>query len=179
MFYKKGKDIGDLIRYIQYSTLDDNVIESKVVSVFDLLYKQYAKKLIPLKAKMNSDAHQQSEEILRVLLEEILAQPEYNRFSYTQGVLLRNLLNTVDFLNDEELLYVNNRASLDFVVYYKQDKSCKLVIEVDGFAFHENKPEQQRRDELKNSILAKYDIPLLRLVTNGSGEREKTKGALT
>ena len=178
LFYKKGKDIGDLIRYIQYSTLDDNVIESKVVSVFDLLYKQYAKKLIPLKAKMNSDARQQSEEILRVLLEEILAQPEYNRFSYTQGVLLRNLLNTVDFLSDEELLYVNNRASLDFVVYYKQDKSCKLVIEVDGFAFHENKPEQHRRDELKNSILAKYDIPLLRLATNGSGEREKIMRAL-
>ena len=49
---------------------------------------------------------------------------------------------------------------------------------VDGFAFHENKPEQQRRDELKNSILAKYDIPLLRLATNGSGEREKIMGAL-
>lgn len=178
LFYKKGKHIGDLIRYIQYSTLDENVVESQVVSVFDLLYKQYSKKLLPLKAKMNSNARYQSEEALRVLLEEILAQPQYNRFSYTQGMLLRNLLNSVGNLSDEELTFVNNRASLDFVIYYKQDKSCKLVVEVDGFAFHENRPEQLRRDALKDSILTKYNIPFLRLATNGSGEREKIRRAL-
>lgn len=178
LFYKKGKDIGDLIRYMQYSTLDENVIESQVVSVFDLLYKQYSRKLLPLKAKMDSEARYQSEEALRVLLEEILMLPEYNRFSYTRGVLLRNLINSVDLLIDEELAYVNNRASLDFVVYYKQDKSCKLVIEVDGFAFHENRPEQLKRDALKDSILKKYEIPLLRLATNGSGEQERIIQAL-
>lgn len=178
LFYKKGKDIGDLIRYMQYSTLDENIIESQVVSIFDLLYKKYSQKLIPLKAKMNSEVRFQSEEALRVLLEEILAQPEYNRFSYTQGMLLRNLLNSVENLSDEELAYVNNRASLDFVIYYKQDKSCKLVVEVDGFAFHQNRPEQLKRDGLKDAILKKYEVPLLRLATNGSGERERIIRAL-
>lgn len=178
LFYKKGKDIGDLIRYMQYSTLDENVIESQVVSVFDLLYKQYSRKLLPLKAKMDSKARYQSEEALRVLLEEILAQPKYNRFSYTQGMLLRNLLNSVENLSYEELAYVNNRASLDFVVYYKQDKSCKVVVEVDGFAFHENRPEQLKRDALKDAILKKNNIPFLRLFTNGSGERERILRAL-
>lgn len=178
LFFKKGKDIGDLIRYMQYSTLDENVIESQVVSVFDLLYKQYSRKLIPLKARMDSKARYQSEEALRVLLEEILAQPKYNCFSYTQGILLRNLLNSVENLSDEELAYVNNRASLDFVVYYKQDKSCNLVVEVDGFAFHENRPEQLKRDALKDGILKKYNIPFLRLATNGSGERERILRAL-
>ena len=99
-------------------------------------------------------------------------------FSYVQGMLLRNLLNSVKNLSDEELAYVNNRASLDFVVYYKQDKSCKLVVEVDGFAFHENRPEQLRRDALKDSILKKYEIPFLRLATNGSSERERFLRAL-
>ena len=178
LFYKKGKNIGDLIRYMQYSTLDENVIESQVVSVFDLLYKQYSKKLLPLKAKMDSAARYQSEEALRVRLEEILTQPQYDRFSYVQGMLLRNLLNTVENLSDEELAYVNNRSSLDFVVYYKQDKSCKLVVEVDGFAFHENRPEQLLRDALKDSILKKYEIPFLRLATNGSRERERILQAL-
>ena len=173
LFYKKGKNIGDLIRYMQYSTLDENVIESQVVSVFDLLYKQYSRRLLPLKAKMDSTARYQSEEALRVLLEEILTQPQYDRFSYVQGMLLRNLLNTVENLSDEELAYVNSRASLDFVVYYKQDKSCKLVVEVDGLAFHETRPEQLRRDALKDSILKKYEIPFLRLATNGSRERER------
>lgn len=108
-----------------------------------------------------------------MLLEEILTQPQYDRFSYAREILLRNLLNTVENLSGEELAYVNNRASLDFVVYYKQDKSCKLVVEVDGFAFHENRPEQLRRDALKDAILKKYEIPFYGLppmaAENGSG----------
>jgi len=178
LFFKRGKDNGDLIRYIQYSTLDENVIESSIVSVFDLLYRQYSSKLILLKAKMDQSARYQSEEALRVLLEEIFAEPQYNRYSYVQGMLLRNLLNTVDLLTLEELNFVNNRASLDFVVYYKQDKACALVVEVDGFAFHENNPEQLHRDALKDAILAKYEVPILRLPTNGSRERERIQRIL-
>lgn len=118
LFYKKGKDIGDLIRYIQYSTLDENVIESQIVSVFDLLYRNYSSKLLWLKAKMKSSAPYKSEEALRVLLEDILSKEEFHRFAYAQQVLLRNLLNDTGLLTPEELRYVNNRASLDFVVFY-------------------------------------------------------------
>ena len=178
LFYKKGKDIGDLIRYIQYSTLDENVIESQIVSVFDLLYRNYSSKLLWLKAKMKSSAPYKSEEALRVLLEDILSKEEFHRFAYAQQVLLRNLLNDTGLLTPEELRYVNNRASLDFVVFYKQDKACVLVIEVDGFAFHENKPEQLARDELKDNALRKYGIRFLRLPTNGRGEDEKIRNAL-
>lgn len=179
LFFKRGKDIGDLIRYVQYSTLDENVIESNIVSVFDLLYRQYSSKLIKLKSKMDQSARYQSEEALRVLLEEILAEPQNNRYSYVQGMLLRSLLNTVDLLTPEEVNLVNNRASLDFVVYYKLDKACALVVEVDGFAFHENSPDQQRRDALKDAILTKYGVPMLRLPTNGSREREKIQRVLS
>ncbi len=178
LFFKRGKDIGDLIRYIQYNTLDENVIESKVVSVFDLLYQQYSDKLAPLKARMNQNARYKSEEALRVLLEEILSEPQNNRYSFVHGMLLRNLLDTVDLLDDEELSFVNNRASLDFVVFYRLDKACALVIEVDGFAFHENNPEQLRRDALKDKILKTYGVPILRLPSNGSIEREKIQKAL-
>lgn len=178
LFFKRGKDIGDLICYIQYSTLDKYVIGSNIVSVFDLLYRQYSSKLTRLKSKMDKSARYQSEEALRVLLEEILEEPQNSRYGYVHGMLLRNLLNTVDLLTDEELRFVNNRASLDFVVYYKQGKTCVLVVEVDGFAFHENNPDQKRRDSLKDAILEKYGIPLLRLPTNGSREREKIKKVL-
>lgn len=40
-------------------------------------------------------------------------------------------------------------------------------------AYHENNPEQIERDNKKNSILDKYGIPYLRLVTNWSWEEEK------
>ena len=65
-----------------------------------------------------------------------------------------------------------------YVAKYKQDKTCKLVIEVNGFSFHENRPEQLRRDALKDAILTKNNIPFLRLATNGSGERERIIHAL-
>ncbi len=178
LFYKKGKHVGDLIRYIQYSTLDENVIESNIVSVFDLLYHRYSSKLLRYKTKMNSNARYQSEEALRVLLEDILSKEEFSCFNYVQGMLLRNLLNDTTLMTEEELTFVNNRASMDFVVFYKQDKSCVLVIEVDGFAFHENNPRQLQRDRIKDEILKKYDIPILRLSTNGSGEAEKIGNAL-
>lgn len=177
LFFKRGKNISDLIRYIQYSTLDENVIESNIVSIFDLLYRQFSSKLLSLKAKMDKNACFQSEEALRVLLEDILADPQYNRYTYVQEMRLRNLLNTIDLLTPEELNFVN-RSSLDFVVYYKQDKACALVIEVDGFAFHENNPEQLRRDALKDTILMKYKVPILRLATNGSRERERIQETL-
>ena len=54
----------------------------------------------------------------------------------------------------------------------------KLVVEVDGFSFHENRPEQLRRDALKDAILTKNNIPFLRLATNGSGEWERIIHAL-
>lgn len=178
LFYKKGKDIGDLIRYIQYNTLDKNVIESKIVSIFDLLYRSYSNKLIQYKSKMNPQAQFQSEEALRVLLEEIFHDREFCQLSYAQGMLLQNLLNDTALLNTEELKFVNNRASLDFVIYYKQGKNFLCVIEVDGFAFHKNKPVQLKRDQLKDGILKKYEIPILRLPTNGSQEKEKIQKML-
>ncbi len=178
LFFKFGRNINDLIRYMQYSTLDNNIIESDIVSVFDLLYQQYSKKLNYLKQRMTSNAKYKSEEIIKVLLEEILKEENYQQYTFTQEVLLRNLLYSTSLLTEEEEQYVNNRASLDFVIYYKLDKSCVLVLEVDGFAFHENNPEQLKRDRMKDKILEKYDIPILRLPTNGSGEREKIINAL-
>lgn len=177
-FFKNGREIGDLIRYIQYNILDENIFESEIVSVFDLLYKQYSSKLVQIKSKLDVTARYKSEEALRVLLEEVLSELQNDRFTYVHGMLLRNLLKSVDLLTEEELKFINNRASLDFVIYFKQDKSCALVVEVDGFAYHENNPEQKRRDMLKDSILNKYEVPLLRLPTNGSREREKLRSAL-
>ena len=38
---------------------------------------------------------------------------------------------------------------------------------------------QAERDRMKDGIFAKYEIPLLRLPTNGSGEIQKIKDRLT
>ena len=48
-----------------------------------------------------------------------------------------------------------------------------LAIEVDGYEYHKEDTVQASRDLLKNHIMELYEIPLLRFMTNGSGEREK------
>ncbi len=53
-----------------------------------------------------------------------------------------------------------------------------LVVEVDGFTYHNNE-KQQERDQVKNAILQKYNITILRLSTVGSGKKEKLISALT
>lgn len=179
LFFNKGENIHDLIRYIRYNTLDKNIIESNVVSVFDLLYKKHSEKLINIKQKMSNILKYTSEEAMRVLLEYILSEQQYaDKYTYACQVLLKNILSSVALLTDEEKQYVNNRASVDFLIYRKIDKSCVLIIEVDGFEYHENDPEQLYRDKLKNSILDKHHIPFLRLPTNGSGEKNKIEIAL-
>ena len=66
--------------------------------------------------------------------------------------------------SEGEKEYVENSASVDFILYSKFDKQPVLGIEVDDYQFHENNPPQSVKDNLKdNNIFNKYNIPLLRL----------------
>ena len=175
LFSHAGKEVSDLIRYIEYNTLAGNLIKSEIVSVFDLLYKDYSSKLIDLKRRMPDKSKYASENIAWQLLEDVLKEDKYNLLSFTHQILLKNLLQHTDKLSQEEVQYVNNHASVDFVIYYKLNKQPVLIVEVDGFAFHENNPTQLARDAMKNEILAKYELPYMRLTTTGSGEDERIK----
>ena len=53
-----------------------------------------------------------------------------------------------------------------------------LAIEMAGSGFHEAESKQAERDMKKNSVLEKCSVPLLRLRTDGSGEKEKIRTAL-
>jgi len=90
------------------------------------------------------------------------------------------LIRNSDLLTEEERTFKNRLGShIDFLLYNRISKKPVLAIEVDGFAYHQNGGEQQqRRDRLKDSILKKYNIPLLRLATNESQERLRIEKAL-
>ena len=68
---------------------------------------------------------------------------------------------------------MNVLTHTDFLIFNKSDKSPVLAVEVDGYEFHANNPKQLERDEMKDNILKKYDIPILRIKTNESGEETK------
>lgn len=58
------------------------------------------------------------------------------------------------------------------------DKTPVLVVEVDGYAFHENNPVQKKRDQMKDRILKKYGIPIIRMKTTESEEEKRLKEKL-
>ncbi|QUH28146.1 hypothetical protein [Vallitalea guaymasensis] len=51
-FYKNGNELGDLIKYIEYHDIK-NIEEGRVISVFDLLYKEYSHKLLVRKEALS------------------------------------------------------------------------------------------------------------------------------
>jgi very-short-patch-repair endonuclease len=92
---------------------------------------------------------------------------------------LNMLIRDPKYLNDDECRYVMNTAThIDFLIYNRISKKPVLAIEVDGFNYHKPGTMQYERDRMKDHILERYEIPLLRFSTNGSDEIKKIVHAL-
>ncbi len=59
------------------------------------------------------------------------------------------------------------------MIYNKVNKQPVLAVEVDGYDYHKQGTKQFDRDIVKDTIFEKYNLPLERFKTNGSGEKEK------
>lgn len=59
------------------------------------------------------------------------------------------------------------------MIHNKVTMKPVLAIEVDGYEFHKTGTQQASRDRLKDQILKQNEIPLLRLSTVGSREKER------
>ena len=173
LFFKKWKEIKDLIKYIEYSSLDENIIESEIVWVFDLLYKNYSDKITLKEESLIGSSKFKSENIWNTLIWKILEDEKFSNLSFRREVYLKNIISDSNKLNDVEKKFLKTTSRVDFLIYADFWKTPLLVIEVDWVAFHENNPDQIMRDEKKNSILDKYNIPYLRLKTNWSWEDKR------
>ncbi|NMF05116.1 AAA domain-containing protein [Clostridium beijerinckii] len=173
-----NSNIGDLIRYIEYSNLE--ITNSNIYSIFDLLYSSYSEKLLDFYKKNKKVSKYDSENLMNALIEKVLTYEEFKSLDKVLHYPLNMLIRDTSKLNEKELKYVTNSLThTDFLIFRKIDKVPVLVVEVDGYAFHANNTKQLERDRMKDMILEKYDIPILRLATNDSGEEEKLRGKLS
>lgn len=169
---EKNKNMKDLVNYIKYNNFD--IVQSKIYSIFDLLYKNYAPYLNTQLAKLKNVSEFKSENLMNIVIEDVLNIQEYRHLNYIMHYPLNKLIKDLSLLDEKEKDFVQHpSAHLDIILYSKIDKRVVLAIEVDGFAFHENNATQLQRDKLKDCILHKYDIPLIRFPTNGSQEEKK------
>ncbi|PNI07420.1 hypothetical protein CXX84_16455 [Arthrobacter sp. AFG7.2] len=165
-----SRHLRDLVEFIRYHNPDDGISDSGVVSVFDLLYREYSAVLQPLAERMQTPSAFASENIIWTVLLEILAEELFKDLAVAREVHIRNLLPGLSRLTTAQAAYVRNGARFDFLVYSRITNRPFLAVEVDGFAFHENDGRQQARDSLKDEICRAHGIRLLRLPTTGSGE---------
>ncbi|WP_245718074.1 AAA domain-containing protein [Nocardia miyunensis] len=175
----KSRNLRDLIGYIRYQFPDKEFFDSPVVSIFDLLYKDYSAVLSTLANHIRNESIHPSENIMRAALEQVLSEPDFQGFWYNEQVHVRHLLPDTDRLDRRQLQFTRSRsASVDFDLYNHITKQRLCVIEVDGFDYHENDPRQLELDAIKNTICAAYDIPILRFPTTGSAELDRLRTEL-
>lgn len=175
---ESDSNIADLVRYIEYN-YPHNTIKSEIHSVFDYLYKAYEEKRRKMISNESKKSVYDSENLMYLLIREVLSINQFSKYDVVLHFPLRNLLSTFSKLSEEEYQYANHHAThLDFLLFNKLGKNPVLAIEVDGYEYHKIGSKQNERDIMKNSILEKYGIPLLRFSTTGSGEKKKLVGAL-
>lgn len=168
----KERNITDLIDYIKYNNFE--VVESKIYSIFDYLYKQYTEERMAYLQKHKKISEFDSENLMYSLIEEIIADNKYSSLDVVCHFPLNMLIKNPELLNERECQYAMNPAThLDFLIYNRIGKKPVLAIEVDGYEYHKEDTVQASRDLLKNHIMELYEIPFLRFKTNGSGEKEK------
>lgn len=127
--------------------------------------------------KHNRISSYDSGNIIYNLLKEILNN--YKELDLIFRYPLNKLIKDKTLLNEKEIKYAShNNTHVDFLIYNKISKIPLLVIEVDGYKYHKKDNKQKERDILKNNILSKYNIPLIRLTINGSREESIIRSKL-
>ena len=175
---RHSRNVTALLDYI--TMLDpEQVVESDIVSVFDVLYAHYSDAVRQYaRSKWHGPSRFPSENIIDTLLGNVLAETHYARLGYQFQVPLRDVLPHTRRLNEEQRQFVWHGSALDFGVFSTVTHKLVLGIEVDGFRYHEGDPAQRRRDALKDQVLRAYGVPVLRLPTNGSNEEARIRAAL-
>lgn len=168
---------GELAKYIEYNNFQ--IVESKVFSVFDLLYKGYYIQRKNYLQKHKRVSEYDSENIAHAVIEKILALNEFSEIDCAIHSSVATLIKDRSMLTEEEARYASNPLThIDFLLFGKMDKRPIMAIEIDGTRYHAEGSRQAERDLLKNSVMAKYGLPLLRIRTNESGVEERIAAKL-
>lgn len=162
-----NSNVKDLINYISY--YNGVVFNSKICSVFDQLYQPMTQLW-----RRHAISKYESENLIYDLINKILSQGTFNRYSVLHDYPLNQIIPEDSGIEGREAEYAHHPMThIDFLVYDTVTLQPILAIEVDGTSYHFEGSDQSIRDRLKDGILEKIGLPLLRLVTDGSGEEQK------
>ena len=160
----QDSNLGQLISYIQYNNFE--VKESKLHSVFDLLYKQYSKERLVYEATHSAVSPHLSENLMHDVLVKAIDRLELTYTKVLCHYPLSKLIADWSDLDTREKTFAESPYShVDFLIYNSLTKRPLFAIEVDGWHYHKKSDVQQSRDALKDQILSKFEFCLLRIST--------------
>lgn len=173
----EDSNISDLVQYVRYNNLE--VVKSEVHSIFDYLFQCYAEQRKEfLKGKKRVSKYD-SENLMYHLICDLLRQERFIKYGVRAHVPLNMILRSFAKLDEVESAYAkNSNTHVDFLIFNKLGRAPVLAVEVDGASFHAEGSRQKERDRMKDDILRKSDLPLIRLRTDESCERERLEKAL-
>ena len=160
-----------LVKYIEHNNFE--IVDSDINSIFDYLYIQYQEEKKKYLDSSKKISVYDSENLMYKFLTELLQEQGYDTLGIIPHLPLRELLKNKDKLTEDELEYISREGThVDFMIYNKVSKMPVLGIEVDGFNYHKEGTKQHERDIMKDAVFEKYNLPLIRLKTNGSREKD-------
>ncbi len=164
-------NIKNLIDYIEYYQGGSD--EGQISSIFDLLYEGYTKELLEFYKTHKRVSEYDSENLAYWTICDAIKEKELSHLGVLMHYPLRHLITKSSALSNEQRKYATHPwTHLDFLIYDTVTHKAKLAIEVDGTQYHKAESKQGQRDVLKNEILSILGLPLLRLSTAGSQEKE-------
>ena len=171
-------NIQNLIDYIEY--YQGYSEQSQISSVFDLLYRDYTQELLNFYKTHRRVSEYDSENLAYWSIHDVIKEIGNNHLSILMHYPLRYLISFPLNLTEEQRTYAcRSWTHVDFLVYDSVSHKAKLAIEVDGTQYHKASSDQGQRDLIKDAILAAIGLPLLRLSTTGSQEKDRITRALT
>lgn len=173
----KDTNLSQLISYIRYNNFE--IQESRLHSVFDLLYRQYSAERLAYEKEHLKVSDYLSENLVYDTLMQALSILNKSNLSVVCHYPLFKLIADWTLLNEEEKSFAGSKlAHVDFLVYNSLTKQALLTIEVDGWHFHKGNVVQQSRDSLKDQVLSKYALAPIRLATTDIVTVESLKAML-
>ena len=159
-----NSNLAQLISYIQYNNFD--VKESKIHSVFDILYKQYTAERLAYEAQCSKVSEYLSENIIYETLVKAIDKIQMPNWGVVCHYPLYRLITDFEGLDTQEIAFISNSLShVDFLIYNSITKKPLMTIEVDGWKYHNQSEVQRSRDKFKDGILLKYGLKTFRIST--------------
>lgn len=171
-------NIRDLIDYIEY--YQGKSEESQISSIYDLLYEDYTQELLNFYKTHKRVSEYDSENLTYWAIHDTIKERRLSHLGILMHYPLRHLVTSTSNLTPDQRAYASRSwTHVDFLIYDTVSHKAKLAIEVDGTQYHKASSNQGQRDMMKDSILGSIGLPILRLSTAGSQEKEKIAQALS